>query len=314
MIDGGTDNLLDGTDATVPTDVGVERLLRLLWLFRHRDRIRTNADVEECGYPEMQAEGSTGRRNFFNDRERLKALGVTVEPLGDHSGWAVTGEPEDVTLILTPDEREAITEARLLVADPDVPDQRAPKDSAAVVNHAAVPAAVPMLLAAISDRHPVRFRYGDKDRFVDACRVVVTHTDRWYLLALDRTAGRALRERTYRIDRIVGLAIDRTQAASAPDANASWPLHPVAWGTQRPINATVRFPHAPLPEWLAMLGGALTTTANDDGCVEATFATSNTTAFVRRALATGAQIAAPASLVELARSTLEAHMHAYGSA
>ena len=84
----------------MPEDAGVERLLRLLWCFRHRNRTRTNVDIEACGYPDMLADGWTGRRNFFNDRERLTALGVSLEPLSDHSGWRVTGQPDDVTLQL----------------------------------------------------------------------------------------------------------------------------------------------------------------------------------------------------------------------
>lgn len=309
----GTERPPDDSETIVPADVGVERLLRLLWCFRHRDRTRTNDEVEACGYPDVLAEGSTGRRNFFNDRERLTALGVSLEPISDHSGWRVTGQPDDVTLILTPDEREAITQARLLVADDGSPDRQVRPNGHRASANAAVPAGVPILLAAISDGHPVRFTYGGTERFVDACRVVVTPTDRWYLLGLDRTADTAAPERTYRIDRIVGPEIDRTYAAITPRPDASWPLHPVAWGTQTPIIATVRFPHTPLPEWLHMLGGALTTTTNDDGTADATFATSNANAFVRRTLATGGQVIAPPLLVQQARSTLLAHLHAFGS-
>lgn len=303
---------LSGGEATVPADIGVERLLRLLWCFRHRDRTRSNAEVQACGYPDILTEGSTGRRNFFNDRERLTALGVPLTSLSDHSGWTVTGQPDDVTLTLTVEERDAITQARLLVADPESFDNHVTSNVQTCCIHAAVPAGVPILLAAISDGHPVRFSYGVKERFVDACRVVVTRTDRWYLLALDRTAKTTRRERTYRIDRIVEIEIDRNHTPIAPDLDPSWPLHPVAWGQQPSILTTVRFPHPPLPEWLAMLGGALTTKANNDGTVEATFAASNTDAFVRRTLAIGGRIVDPPLLVQQAEATLRSHMHAYG--
>ena len=303
----------DDSETFVPEDAGVERLLRLLWCFRHRDRTRTNDEVEACGYPDVLAEGSTGRRNFFNDRERLRALGVSLEPLSDHSGWRVTGQPDDVTLTLTSEERDAITQARLLVAEPELPDQHVRPNGHRGNLTSAVPSGVPILLAAISDGHPVRFTYGGTERFVDPCQVVVTRTDRWYLLGLDRSAESTTAERTYRIDRIAEPEIDRSHKGNSPGPDASWPLHPVAWGPQPTVKATVRFPHTPLPEWLAMLGGALTTTENDDGTAEATFATSNANAFVRRTLAAGGEISAPPLLVQQARSTLNAHMRAYGS-
>lgn len=320
---GGGRSVEGGTAGdVVSVDVGVERLLRLLWLFRHRNRSRTIAEVEQCGYPDLHAEGSTGRKNFFNDRARLEELGVTLEAVNDHAGWAVTGDPGDVMLILTPAERDAITEARLLVAEDntDSADRTVPAFRKGSRSQA-VPAAVPMILAAISDRLPVRFRYGGHDRFIDPYRVAVTPTDRWYLLGIDRNLPSGTAERTFRIDRISVLTVDRDGTVPACPADANWPLHPVAWGHGRSIVATVRFPHAPLPEWLAMLGGpdagsgeapAETVSGRDNDPVDMKFPVANHEAFVRRTLAIGATITGPAALVELARSTLHTHMLAYG--
>ncbi len=45
----------------VPVDPGVERLIGLLWLFRHQGRVRTNDEIEERGYPDLTGEDSVGR-------------------------------------------------------------------------------------------------------------------------------------------------------------------------------------------------------------------------------------------------------------
>ena len=104
-------------ETDVGVDVGVERLLRLLWLFRRQGQTRTNDEIEDCGYNDLHAEGSVGRKNFFNDRERLKLLGIALEPSNNQTAWHVQGSLDDVTLVLTPQERDALTEARLLVAE-----------------------------------------------------------------------------------------------------------------------------------------------------------------------------------------------------
>jgi WYL domain len=329
-------------ETEVGVDVGVERLLRLLWLFRRQSQTRTSNEIEDCGYNDLHAEGSVGRKNFFNDRERLKLLGIALEPTNNQTAWHVQGSLDDVTLVLTPQERDALTEARLLVAE----DHSDTDGTESVVKNRKasqnVPETVPTILAAISDKRPLRFVYGQTTRFVDPYRVAVTPTDRWYLLGIDRNIACETSTRTFRIDRITELTTNRDSTVPPCPTDATWPLHPVAWGTADPIVATIRFPHEPLPEWLAMLGQTHSTpqhtnpaplfktprtnteeattelsktasTMNDDGTVELEFAVTNREAFVRRTLAIGATIEGPPALVELARSTLNAHLHAYGS-
>ena len=303
--DGGWDD--GGWDT--PVDIGVERLLRLLWLFRHRDRVCSDDDIEACGYPDVRAELSTGRKNFANDRARLVRLGLSLERTPDEKHWMVAGEPDDVVLALTVAERDALTEAQLVVADSD--------DSAPVAGTARpyVPGAVPVLLAAISDGRPVRFQYAEAARFVDPYRVAVTSTNRWYLLAIDRHATTANTARVYRIDRISTATVDRDHQVGPVPAGSTWSLHPSTWPTDPPIDVTIRFAHEPLPEWLAMLGASMTLVGTDvAGQVDATFTVTNHQAFVRRVLAVGARVVAPPVIVDLAQSILAAHAAAYGVA
>ena len=302
-----SDNNITESDTDVAVDTGVERLLGLMWLFRHRGRIRTNDDIEVYGYPDLTAEGSAGRKNFFNDRERLQALGITLEPVDDQHGWAVTNEADPVMLVLTPTERNAITEARLLLADND----DLPIGHTGARPHGTVPAAVPVVLAAISDHHPLHFTYGDKARTIDPHRVVVTSTDRWYVLGIDHSTGVAA-TRTFRIDRITAAHADRDHTTAPLPLGAQWPLHPTAWSSDPSVLTTVMFPHQPLPEWLAILGNPHSMHAYDNGTVEATFEVSSHHAFVRRTLAVGACITDPTTMVDLAESTLSAHIAAYG--
>ena len=306
-----SDNNITQGDTDVAVDTGVERLLGLMWLFRHRGRIRTNDDIEVCGYPDLTAQGSAGRKNFFNDRERLQALGITLEPVDDQHGWAVTNEADPVMLILTPTERDAITEARLLVADSDTDNDTLTTGHNRDRPHGTVPAAVPMVLAAISDHHPLHFTYADKARTFDPHRVVVTSTDRWYVLGIDHSTGVAA-TRTFRIDRITDAHADRDHTIASLPPGAQWPLHPTAWSSDPSLVSTVMFPHPPLPEWLAILGHPHTMHAYEDGTVEATFEVSGHHAFVRRTLAIGASITNPTVMVDLAQSTLSAHIAAYG--
>ena len=296
----------DGDDVPgIPVDLGVERLLRLLWLFRHRDRTRTFQDIEACGYSDVQAEGSTGRKNFANDRARLVKLGLSLGQTADGNRWTITGEPDGVLLVLTDAEREALTEAQLLVAEPDSP---APRHTQPYV-----PGAVPFLLTAISDGHPVRFTYGDVHRFIDPHRVVVDATNRWYLLGVDRRIDSGDRTRTFRVDRITQTAVDRDEAVEPLPAGVSWSLHPTAWPTDASVDVTVRFEHDPLPEWFAMLGTPLAVAApGPDGAVTATFRGTNHHAFIRRTLAIGAHIVHPPSITVLAREALAAHESAFG--
>lgn len=307
----------DGDETEVPLDVGVERLIRLLWMFRRQGQTRTNEEIEDCGYPDVRAEGSVGRKNFYNDRERLKDLGVTLEQTKNQNGWRVSGGLDDVTLILTSEERDALTEARLLVAEEEsVADVSQPSGKNRAFSPS-VPAAVPMILAAISDQRPVRFAYGGRTRFADPYRVAVTPTDRWYLLAIDRNATNSPATRTFRIDRITDLTSDRDATVPPCPPDATWPLHPVAWGGTDTITATVRFPHEPPPEWLAMLGqpdpAPTVPSPSGEGTVELSFSVTNRDAFVRRTLAVGATITGPDELVDRARAVHDAHMRAYGS-
>ena len=85
------DGSQDDGGPDTPVDVGVERLLRLLWVFRHRDRVCSDDDIEACGYPDLRAELSTGRKNFANDRARLVRLGLSLERTPDDKHWVVVG-------------------------------------------------------------------------------------------------------------------------------------------------------------------------------------------------------------------------------
>lgn len=291
-----------------PVDVGVERLLGLLWLFRHRDRVRTDDEIEARGYPDLRAELSTGRKNFGNDRARLVSLGLSLERTSDDRHWVVVGEPDDVMVTLSDAERDALTEAQLLVADSSSEGAL----PAAGATRAYVPGEVPVLLAAISDKRPLRFHYADAARFVDPHRVAVTATNRWYLLAIDREATTANTARMYRIDRISAATIDRDHRAGSVPAGATWSSHPSTWPTDPAVDVTVRFAHEPIPEWLAMLGASMTVVGTDvAGPLDGTFTVTNHEAFVRRVLAVGARVIGPPPIVALAQSILAAHATAY---
>lgn len=292
-------------------DDGVERLLRLLWLFRTEGTVRTNDEIEACGYPDISGESSAGRKNFANDRERLNELGISL--VSHDSGWRVETIADALDSVLTDEERAAVSEAELLM---DAAGEELP-----VVTRQSGPACLPLLLGAAIDRHHVLFGYDGKDRRVDPYRVVASRQGHWYLHGFEEHAQA---DRIFRIDRIEDLdrndpdhpamLIDRS-TRSKRTKSAAVSVHPSTWSLDPPVDAVVRFEHEPLPEWIAMLGPPLPLesaggVSGPEGPVERRWRTSNHDAFVSRLLAIGpaAQLIGPPELLVRLVRLLRAHL------
>jgi predicted DNA-binding transcriptional regulator YafY len=268
-------------------DSGVERILGLLWLFRKPNVVRAADEIEEAGYPDLAGEDSVGRRNFFNDRERLRDLGLELVDEGP-GRYRMSGETE-VDIKFTAEEREALAAAELAVGDPIDPGSE-PR-----------PQGVPVLLAAALSGHVVRFNYSGRQREVVPARLSLSSTGRWYVHGVSGDGA----TKTYRIDRIEGdVEVDRTQAKIVDSSDVA---HPVLWNRDQAITATVRFAHEPSAEWVHLLGGGQ---APNNPANEAwTFTTTNHRSFIRRLLAIGpsAQLLEPVGLLDQLRHELDGH-------
>lgn len=289
---------LDGSPGP-DKDAGVERLLALLWLFRLPGTVRSDAEIEECGYPDVHGEDSVGRKNFANDRHRLAGLGVELEHVPERDGWRVADSSDPTALQFTPQERQALLEAEILLAG----------DATAAVRRPAlrVPAVVPVLLDACGHRHPVRFSYKGRPRTVRPAKVSVSENATWYLQALDEADGL---DKVFRVDRIAG-PVDVDRERTVPTPRTRPPRHPTAWDVDGPVDAVVVFDHEPKPEWLAMLGPC---TPDPDRPRTWHFRPTYHDAFVARVLAVGpdARLTGPPALVERLHDALRAHRTAPG--
>lgn len=268
-------------------DSGVERILGLLWLFRQPNVVRTADQIEDAGYPDLSGEDSVGRKNFFNDRERLRDLGLELTEDGDRR-YRMLGETE-VDIKFAAEEREALAAAELAIgASPDTTSEPRPEG-------------VPTLLAAALSGHLVRFAYSGKLREVVPARLSLSATGRWYVHGVSQDGA----SKTFRVDRIEGpVEVDRSRAKMVDSSDLA---HPVLWNRDPAITATVRFAHEPSAEWVHLLGGGH---APDDPAKDPwTFTTTNHLSFVRRLLAIGpsAQLLGPVDLLDQLRLELDAH-------
>lgn len=318
----GTDSSPVSPDPAV--DAGVERLLSLLWLFQAPGQRRRPDEIEACGYPDIHGANSAGRRNFLNDRDRLASLGIQLQQADDRS-WTVIARGDELVELVDAAERDALLAAELIAgkpgpAAPGNPGQRGnpgnpgnPGESGRITSP--VPEFVPTLAAASADGALTSFGYDGSTRRVLPCRVRVTRAGRWYLHAVDVDLGA---ERTYRIDRIDSFPdVDRTTVvdprwramAAAADAGGR-AVHPTSWPVDARVEASVRFDHDPLPEWIAMLGAPVDRTSPDgSGRVTLTWSTTHHLAFVSRVLAIGpaAELVGPPPLRGLLLEVLASH-------
>lgn len=280
-------------------DLGVERLLSLLWLFRLENITASDGDIEDCGYPDFRVHNSAGAKNFLNDRDRLAALGIRVEKRP--AGWTAVEIDDGLNALLSADDRALLAEAELLVGSFSESTQRVP-----------APSTVPVIRGALVDQYPIEFVYADKDRRVEPLRLTANRYARWYLHAVDTDGGEL---KSFRVDRIEGdVIVDRTarfeRSGTAEPTYAD--VHPTMWPIDDPVEAVVRFAHEPLPEWMAMLGpGRVSEPVHgDDGTVDARWMVRNHDAFARRVVAIGpsAQLVGPSSLVSALTEIIRAHM------
>jgi proteasome accessory factor B len=269
----------------------LERLLNLTAVLLATDRPLTADELRQQveGYPEATP---SFRRAFERDKDDLRTLGIPLRvervlaadpPL---DGYRIP--PDEYYLPdpgLGPDELAALHLASLTVRLVGMGEQEAlwklgglgtngPEENGlgnnglvgeSIAELPGDPALIP-LFSAISERHPVQFRYRDEDRRVDPWRLAFQR-GRWYLSGYDQLRSG---ERNYRIDRIDG--------AIVVDGDAEWSQDPKgkaggrtlqAWemGEDEPIAVKLRVDAAQAAMAGRQLGPDVLAEAQADGAV-----------------------------------------------
>jgi proteasome accessory factor B len=228
----------------------LERLLNLTAILLDTRVPLTAEDIRQRveGYPPP---GTAFHRAFERDKDDLRELGIPlrVERVLDREreieGYRIP--PDEYYLPdpgLEPDELAALHLASLAVRIEGVGEQEAlwklgglADPVGEVPQVAAIPADERLgpIFGAITERHPVRFRYRDEDREVEPHRLDF-RKGRWYLTGYDRSRADV---RNFRVDRIDGpvAASGEPGAFERPAGDPGLQLEAWRFGDEEPVEA-----------------------------------------------------------------------------
>jgi proteasome accessory factor B len=291
----------------------LERLLNLTALLIETPRPLTAHEIRSrmSGYPDNAV---SFRQAFERDKRDLREMGLPLhveeipgtDPAVD--GYRI---PKDRYYLADPglegDELAALHLAASLVrlegaaadeglaklgalgldplvadADPDGHDEGREGRSDAVALAAGLGVALPgrhdlgALFGAVVERQPVRFRYRDTDRTVDAYRLDFQR-GRWYLTGFDH--GRA-GQRVFRLDRIDGaVEVLDGPVFERPAETQAGPLEPWQLGEGEPVTARLKVDAAQAPWVVDHLGVAAVVDKEPDGSVVVELAVTDPASF-----------------------------------
>lgn len=264
------------TSGADPAADATERTLRLAYYIAQRPTFTMSAatdDIPDYGSVERDRDGQviTGsksgealRKKFHRDLESIETrFGIGTE----------YGDNDHIYRVATPffssRERQALLSAMALV---DVAGITTDDDGVAQLGTAVDAAGRRVIVAvnehlttirdAIARRHPIRFRYHNRDRALDAW-VAGLARNHWYVVGHERGAGE---RRVFRLDRIQSdddqrpIMIDTTTTYTIPQALA--PEHelrvdPNDWGRDPPVTTTVAVHPDHVGRFRADIGGTL---------------------------------------------------------
>jgi predicted DNA-binding transcriptional regulator YafY len=278
----------------------LERLLTLTATLLTANRPLTAEELHERidGYPDGTA---SFRRAFERDKDDLREMGIplVMDEVPNREvptrGYRIDRD----TYYLrdpgfTPEELAALRVAASLVQLGGVGSEGLWKlggsdepAASAVVGAAASPGAamaelpsdrrLTPLFAAIADRAPVRFRYGDEDRTVDPYRLEFQR-GRWYLTGYDHLRSA---ERNYRVDRVDGdVEVGEAGGFEPPAVRSPGAMsQPWEFGEGEPIVATVLVDRDQAAWAVHALGPSVVAETRDDGSIIVELEVTNVDAF-----------------------------------
>lgn len=276
----------------------VERLTNLLALLKETREpltLRQILGALDGQYPEAE---QARRAAFERDKAALRDIGVPIETeqilggpeAGSTRYWIDRDRYELRDLDLDPDETRALQVALAATR----PGSRAGQDALWKVGaglldggntvSAVVPddPALPILRAAVVERHVVRFRYKRLDRSVDPWGLLL-RSGLWYLIGFDHARGE---QRTYRIDRresdvevLAGTTFERPAGFDPAAVLFADPLQIGGDPEATPRAARVRIDAGPAAAVVAELGDDRVLTRHADGAVEVSVPFVNADAF-----------------------------------
>ncbi|HLT69761.1 MAG TPA: WYL domain-containing protein [Acidimicrobiales bacterium] len=260
----------------------LERLLNLTALLLATPRPVSAEEIHERLREHYAEDADAFRRAFERDKDALRSMGVPivvetvpgVVPAVD--GYRI---PRDRYYLrdpgLTPEELAALRLAASVVRLEGLSARDALMKLGGFVGEGdeglglsvdSLPAAgVAPLFGAITDRHPVRFRYRGTERVVDPYRLDFAR-GRWYLSGHDHTRGA---DRLFRLDRLespIEVVADRT-FERPPVPQPGLPLDPWQLGEGEATEARVSVDAAQAPWIVQHLGPDAVVEERADGSV-----------------------------------------------
>jgi predicted DNA-binding transcriptional regulator YafY len=276
----------------------VERLTNLLALLKETREPLTLRQILGALHAQYPEADQARRAAFERDKAALRDIGVPIETeqilggpeAGSTRYWIDRDRYELRDLDLDPDEMRALQVALAATR----PGSRAGQDALWKVGaglldggnavSAVVPddAALPILRAAVAERHAVRFRYKGLDREVDPWGLLL-RSGLWYLIGFDHARDE---QRTYRIDRResdVEVLTDTTfERPAGFDPAAVLFADPLQIGGDpeaTPRTARVRIDAGPAAGVVAELGDDRVLARHPDGAVDVSVPFVNADAF-----------------------------------